>query len=397
MIEQQGKLFGRLGGFMEEIDHTSFQARQGNGATRRQIDGTGRAILGATAVICGTFAAIVSMPDDPRPSGALFWPAVWCSVGLLTAPLLGLRKNIQTILTTENVLMIGLVYWLLLDLLQGAYSLDDVSYDDIAWAFTSIGAMGVGIWIGMAGGGWSLPQLILGVAKRRLSGIALFRAIWITFFIGMFYFAYSCDFNPSLMIDALGWCRFCAPWATSGSGGWNAFLVHLQYFGYVLPSLTVLLAQREGWLRPKTLVGIILSIIMITFLSQQGGRRIIGVVVGAALVTWLILQKRLKPKVLVGGVIGITLLLVFMEIMLQNRRLGFSSAYPTSGSKSRLHVDDNFLRLSEIIHFIPEGQPYVGLAVVVLCIDVADPACHLARQTDWSRLRPDRVGWGSGA
>ena len=136
---------------MEEIDPTSFRAGQGNGATRRQIDGTGHAILGATAVICGTFAAIVFMPDDPRPSGALFWPAVWCSVGLLTVPLLGLRKNIQTILYAENVLMIGLVYWLLLDLLQGAYSLDDVSYDDIALAFTSIGAMAVGIWIGMAG------------------------------------------------------------------------------------------------------------------------------------------------------------------------------------------------------------------------------------------------------
>src|SRR5262249_6714403 len=136
----------------------------------------------------------------------------------------------------------------------------------------------------------------------------------------------------------------------------------LQYFGYVLPSLTVLLAQREGWLRPKTLVGIILSSIMIAFLSQLGGRRIVGVVVGAALVTWLVLQKRLKPKVLVGGVVGVTVLLVFMELMLQNRTFGFSSAYETSGFKSRLHVDDNFLRLSEIIRYIPEVQSYVGLA-----------------------------------
>ena len=31
--------------------------------------------------------------------------------------------------------MIGLIYWLLLDLLQGAYPLIDVSYDDVILAF----------------------------------------------------------------------------------------------------------------------------------------------------------------------------------------------------------------------------------------------------------------------
>ena len=210
------------------------------------------------------------------------------------------------------------------------------------------------------GGGWSLPQLVLGVAERRLSGIALFRAIWITFFLGMFYFAYSSDFNPSLMIEALGWCRFCAPWATGELGGWNAFLVHLQYFGYVLPSLTVLLAQREGWLRPKSFRGndpvYHYDCILIPTGRSADYRRRRGGGTG----NLADFAKKIEAKVLVGGVIGITLLLVSMEMMLENRSLGFSSAYPTSGSQSRLHVDDNFLRLSEIIQFIPEGQPYVG-------------------------------------
>ena len=82
--------------------------------------------------------------------------------------------------------------------------------------------------------------------------------------------------------------------------------MHLKYFGYVLPSLTVLLAHREGWVRPKAIVSTILSIIMVVFLAQEGGRRVIGVIVGAALITWLLLQGRLRPKFLIGGLIGVT-------------------------------------------------------------------------------------------
>ena len=105
----------------------------------------------------------------------------------------------------------------------------------------------------------------------------------------MFYYAYSSDFDPSLMIAALGWCRFCAPWSTGTFGGWDAFFVNLKYFGYVLPSLTVLLAHREGWVRPKAIVSAILSLIFVVFLAQEGGRRVIGVTVGAGIITWLLL------------------------------------------------------------------------------------------------------------
>jgi len=346
--------------YMAKIDRAALEPQQGSGANNREVDH--RSFLGAAAALCGTLAAIISIPADPRPSGALIWPAVWCSIGLLTAPLLGLRNSIQTILRTENLLMIGLIYWLLLDLLQGAYPID-VSYDDVSLAFTALGTMAVGIWVGTLGTGWSPPQLVLRVAKRQFSSAMLFRALWVAFFLGMFYFAYSSDFDLSIMIEALGWCRFCAPWSTSESGGWNAFAVHLQYFGFVLPSLTVLIAHREGWLRPKAIVGTILSIVMVMFFAQGGGRRVIGVVIGAALLTWLVLQVRLRPKFLIGGLIGAILILVFMELMFQVRTFGYSASYQETGLRSQalVRVDDNFLRLCQIMHLVPDVQPYVDL------------------------------------
>ena len=56
-------------------------------------------------------------------------------------------------------------------------------------------------------------------------------------------------FNPLVMYDGLFVSRFAASWARGGLGGWDAFINHLVYFGYHLPTLTVILASRLGrWL-----------------------------------------------------------------------------------------------------------------------------------------------------
>jgi hypothetical protein len=331
-------------------------------------DNTWITFVGAAATTCGTITAIALIPDDPQPSGALFWPAFWCTAGLLTAPLSGVRRKIVALLRTEHVLMIGLVYWLLLDPLQGAYPLDGVSREDVVLAFTAIGTMGVAIWLGAAGHGWSPPKLVVRVVKRPLNSASLFLAIWISFFLGMFYFAYSSDFDLLTMINGLGKDRFSAPWSRGSFGGAEAFVEHLKYFGYVLPSLVILIAHLGGWAHPRSFLGIIMSAVMIVFLAQDGGRRTIGVIIGAALVTWLLLQDQIRPKLVIGGIVGVSILLLGMETMLQFRSVGFSAIVRESGGEieiSRLHVDDNFLRLSQIGKFFPEVHPYVDLQPVI--------------------------------
>ena len=330
----------------------------------RTSNNTWLAALGVTAVTCGAMAAIASIPGDPQPSGALFWPALWCSLGLLAVPVLGLRNDSAALLRTEHVLMVGLVYWLLLDPLQGAYPLEGVAPDDVVLAFVAIGTMAGGIWIGIAGTGWPLPNVVLRAVRQPLSSKSLFKAVCLTFLLGMFYFAFSSDFDPVTMIDGLGASRFSAPWSRGALGGAEAFVEHLKYFGFVLPSLTVLIARRERWIRPRTVCAAIMSLIMILFLAQDGGRRIIGVAAGAALAAWLLSQERVRPKVLIGGLVAAVSLLAGMELMLAYRSVGFSSLLQASGQDmeiSRLHVDDNFLRLSQIVRIFPDVQSYVDL------------------------------------
>jgi hypothetical protein len=187
----------------------------------------------------------------------------------------------------------------------------------------------------------------------------------------MLNFAVPCNFNIFEMVHYLGQERWAAPWGRGQLGGWDAFLDHLQYFGYLLPVLTVVMGRRVGIRNARTLICVAMSIVMALFLAQSGSRRVIGVVVGMALILWVLDQQRLRMKHLVTTMIAIVALLVALQVMLEYRNVGLSvlvgSGEVPSGrfekrqilEEQHLRVDDNFYRLCQIIQLIPESYPFV--------------------------------------
>ena len=174
-----------------------------------------------------------------------------------------------------------------------------------------------------------------------------------------------------VMIQGLSANRFAAPWSRGSMGDWTAFIEHLQYFGYVLPSLTVLLADRKGWLQSRVIVSAGLSLVMLLFLAQGGGRRVIGVILGAAVLTWMLSQRRLTLKPLIVFAVATVSVLGLMHEMLQYRASGIGAALSGKGPEdenSFLHVDDNFLRLAQVTLWFPDVHPYVGLQPVTFAL-----------------------------
>jgi hypothetical protein len=107
-----------------------------------------------------------------------------------------------------------------------------------------------------------------------------------------------------------------------------------------------------------------MSVVMATFLAQAGGRRIIGVIFGAAMVAWLLLQDRIKPRIVIAGAVCLALLLVIMQLMLEYRMLGLSAMFRETGPElqlSHLRVDDNFLRLAQVTELFPDTAPFADL------------------------------------
>ena len=322
------------------------------------------ALLAVCSIGFGTYAAVVSVPDDVGPKNALFWSALYMTIALIVPVALQIRSDLTTVLRIENMLMIAIVYWLLLDMLQSAYPFIDVLPEHVQWAFIMVGAFAIAIWLGATGLGWPLPRIVSRSVSYTFNTATLHTATVIAFSLGMAKFAIPSGFDPILMIKGLGMERWGdTPWARGEFGGTDAFLDHMQYFGYILPSLCVLMAMRVGWRNWRVITGLMLSAIMVAFLTQSGGRRIIGVIVGVAIFTWVASTPRLKPRVILGVVMAAVLLLWFMQEMLRYRTVGGLGAWwggeEVESTYTYVHVDDNFLRLAQLIRFFPDVVEYV--------------------------------------
>lgn len=304
--------------------------------------------------------ALAVFPDDPSPRGALIVPAILLAAGILFVPVLHAIRRSPRLLHAENLVAVGFVFWLLLDLIQGAYDLRDAPDWALRDAFIAIGVSAAAMWAGVAGKPWPLPNWLKDIATREMDTRTVGRLIPLCFVLGMFNFAFAVDFDIPLMFSYLGGQRWSAPWARSQLGGWDAILDQMQYFGYLLPSLTALLIARRGFSLPA-LLSVALSGVMLAFLSQGGGRRIIGVTVGAAIIVWIQAQQVLRVRRLVIAAGAVVVLLTTMQFMLNIRTVGYEEfMFRGESEYDYLHVDDNFLRLSQVIELVPASHPHTG-------------------------------------
>lgn len=318
------------------------------------------AAVGFAATVSALLIALAVFPADPSPSGALTIPAVVLAMGILLVPTMNAIRRSPRLLHAENLVALGFVFWLLLDLVQGAYDLRDASDWAIRDAFIAIGVSAAAMWVGTAGRPWPIPKWVADIAMRPMDTRTVGRLVPVCFVLGMFNFAYSVNFDLPVMFSYIGEQRWAAPWGRGQLGGWDAFLDQMQYFGYVLPSLTALLIARTGF-NAQAWFSIMLSGIMLAFLSQGGGRRIIGVTAGAAIIVWIQAQQELRVRRLTIAAAAVVGLLAAMQFMLNIRTGGYEAfAFRGESEYDYLHVDDNFLRLAQVIEIVPAEQPHVG-------------------------------------
>src|SRR5687768_2924715 len=329
-------------------------------------------LLGILSTGMATLIAVLLTPEDPTEPGALFYPALVLSAGLATAPLAAALREPKAILRGESLVALAPIYWLLLDLLQGVYALDHITAEEVRLAFIGIGLFVLMVWVGAIRRPWKLPSALIRSVSREFSLNTYFALAIACFLIGMLNFAVACNFNVFEMVRYLGQERWAAPWGRGQLGGWDAFLDHLQYFGYLLPVLTVVIARRVGLRNSRTLICIAMSIVMTLFLGQSGSRRVIGVVAGMALILWVLDQRRLRIKHLLMTATAIVALLLSLQVMLEYRNVGLgvlvgkgemvNSTFVEKKQlfeEQHLRVDDNFYRLCQIIQLIPESYPFV--------------------------------------
>ena len=338
--------------------------RSETGIKLRTRNPAGNPALGIAGVLGGTLAAVSLVPEDPSPKGALFLSGLVMAMGLASAPLSAAFRDPKSIVQPQHLLMLAPIYWLLLDLIQQAYPLEGIYRPEAVASFVAIGLFFGAAWIGIAQRPWKLPRTVSRAAAYDANPDFLFGLILVAFTLGIFHFAYSCDFNPVVMISYLDVGRWSAPWARGAAGGWGAFGEHMVYFGYLLPAYLVVMARKVGWLNVRTVIAFALTAFFALFVAQGGGRRNIGVIFGVALILWMISQRRLKMRGMVTVAVCVASVLFLMQLILEYRNVGLAAALQGVDSNSEgvgyIHVDDNFYRLTQTISIIPQSYPHTG-------------------------------------
>ncbi len=324
-----------------------------------EFGGRSGAIIGFSTTSAGLLIALAMFPANPSPQGALMWPATILALGIMAVPLARGILRSPRILDAENLVAFGFVFWILLDLIQGAYELDEAADWALRDAFISVGVSAMAMWVGVAGRPWKVPKWLAEIAARPMDTKIVSRLVPVCFLLGMFQYALATDFDIPYMFSFIGQPRWAAPWGRGQLGGWDAFIDQLQYFGYVLPSLTALMIARRGFTF-SVLLSVAASGIMLAFLSQGGGRRIIGVTVGAAIIVWIQAQRALPfRRLIVAGAAAVGLLTA-MQFMLNIRTVGYDEfLFRGEQEYDYLHVDDNFLRLAQVIELVPAAHPFI--------------------------------------
>lgn len=334
--------------------------------TRSVIDDvTLMPVLGIVMAFAGFGLAVAFIPGNWTPPGALRTSGLAYAACLLVAPLASSLRNPKAIFRVEHILVLSPIYWLLMDIIEGQYELAWIRERELlVMTFLLIAVFVSACWIGAAVFRPRPPESMRAVANINLDPRVLFRLVLLFFALSFLSFAIPSNFDIVRMFQALGENRWSAPWARGTAGGWGAFIEHLGYFGYVLPCMTVLLAHKSGWRNPGTIVAVCCSVIITLFLAQGGGRRIPGVVAGSAVLFWILLRPVVNLRtILVFGGLTVALLMAF-NVLLAYRNIGYKYIFtdvkperfrPVEG----IRVDDNFLRLAQVIAYFPDRQDFV--------------------------------------
>lgn len=323
--------------------------------------------VGALVMAAGVIGASLSIPDDITPPGALTFASYLLAISLAAPLLPSMRNDTRSLLRGENVLIAALVYWTLSELLQGRYAAD-LSRDAVVREFFMIGTAGIGFWLGANAWRPMAPKFLFREAMQPLGVPAIFAVLVLAFVLGIWDFFYRADFDLDTMVMALGNDRWNTPWQRESLGDWSAFSYHLQYFGYLVPPLTVLLALRAGARRTVTWIGLCMSVTILAFHAQGGGRRIVGAMILAGLFCWLIDTRRLTFLRALATLVAVGALVALLQVMLVYRGVGFGDSSGVLPEFDYVFVDDNFLRIGQMLEFVPETRPFVGWQYVTYAL-----------------------------
>lgn len=328
--------------------------------------------LSLAAVVIGGLLAWALVPQfGLAEPGAMAPSATALALGLLFGVAVAAAREVNAVFRAEHLLMVGLVFWVLLDGIQGSYPLDDATPGQLAHAVLAIALFAAMIWAGSAAAA-SYVRLSWGTMPAQDVGASfLFWAGIVAFVVGNLQPLIGCRLSPGCLADSLFVKRFHEPWLQHGGfGQWDTVLLRLRYFGYLVLPIALAMYRIERRVSWQVFVIGTLAIVFVLFLIGNGQRSTVGTVAGASLLVWTLLGARMTLGRMLGIVLAVAAALVVMQAMIMWRDVGFEQAMRQGLSlhkegQAGLAVDSNLLYLTYAICVVPDLHPYTDWSGVM--------------------------------
>jgi hypothetical protein len=323
-------------------------------------------------VACSLLFAADVLPgfSDPRLANAA--AAVALMIALLVPSMADVSKGgLSALLRARHIPALGLIYWILLDMVQQLYELP-VRQETALLGYAAVGVFAIGSLLGGSGRRSSLPPWLSPVNRVYLSGGRIFIGCVFCFLCSVGYYLFRSDWSVPALLEGMVVGRGASPWARGAYGDSWAAVEFIAYFGHLLPSLFVLLIRSSRHkISPQIVVAAGLTVFVCALIVTDGGRRAIGAVVLSAILCWLVtgrskrIRRRLSLAQVIVGVVCTSALAFGLNVVLQTRSNWSAGVSVNKDIFSALRVDDNFLRLCQTIDAVPAYAPYAGLQPVI--------------------------------
>lgn len=320
-------------------------------------------LLALLGIAAGSSAAHLLIPDiDYYSPGALAVPAAMLSLGLMVGPTASALRHSASLLRPEPVLILGLVYWILIDAIQGSHGLWGTSRIAIHRAFLGIALFAGTLWIGSL-----LAHLIRGPKSEiyfpKLTLEYVFALVILTFLAGIFKPIVACNLNPQCIMDAFFLPYDELPWKQLNFGQFDTLVKYVGFLGFTTLPLAIVLLHLEGRASQRVILSMILGYILLLLFAQNGSRRLAGMVIAASSLVWVLLQPFVRTRHLVALAVISIATLYLLETMVTWRNEGLAAAILAEDEKDKkgkgvITIDKNLYYMTHAMSIVPERYPF---------------------------------------
>ncbi len=294
----------------------------------------------------------------------------WLITGLIgLSYLLQVATKRFVFFSARNVVLFGIIYWILSDVIQMIPAIYQLKIETAAQSM-----MYVFLFTLAVQAGYLLPPFRW-IRKRFLelkdphSPNFSFILLALAFCIGAFPYFYYSDWSLSKVIEGILSSRYYGAdvgWRRDILGDERVLVLSLDFFFVIFPSLVAfyVVSFRRNWIKKMILIFLTAVVWMAEF--YMGTRQVLGFVVLAPMLTiYLTLPQRKRKFLLLFFSIGIFILSYLMEVQVYKRSGGFLNqkegifSIETREPDRYVTVDDNFCQFSRLIDYVPKQYDFV--------------------------------------